>query len=318
MYAMKEGSEKVFGAGYNVLPIFKERLNAKTLVTTPNSDVIYAMGYVDLKQDGPLVIEFHRACKEFSTTFINVPFVAWSRLKGAPGAAMSACPVRTRKRREVSSSCARLQGEIPAGYLTYRSRTYGVFVFWRGFFKDPNQLEAPVKVMEQTRIYPLGKEASAKPMVFPDASATPANLLYPTDGTAFDMLSRYINHEYVDPVDMEMRGVLASIGIRKGEPFAPDAQTREMLENPPGLPRFHAASATTLLRGYPTATGTPTAAGLMCSPAMPHLQRTRLITSISEQDFLPLRILRAPGWRLTWSASARSIRQRTWTQTEIS
>ena len=36
MYGMKEGSEKVFGKGYNVLPIFKERLTAKTLITTPN------------------------------------------------------------------------------------------------------------------------------------------------------------------------------------------------------------------------------------------------------------------------------------------
>src|SRR5215472_7619426 len=36
---MKNGSEKQFGAGYNVLPIWKKRLDAKTLVTTPNSDV---------------------------------------------------------------------------------------------------------------------------------------------------------------------------------------------------------------------------------------------------------------------------------------
>lgn len=57
MYGTKEGSEKVFGKGYNVLPIWKQRLNAKTLVTTPNSDVIYAMGYLDLKEDGPVVIE---------------------------------------------------------------------------------------------------------------------------------------------------------------------------------------------------------------------------------------------------------------------
>lgn len=48
MYGMKEGSGKAFGKGYNVLPVWKERLNAKTLVTTPNSDVIYAMGYLDL------------------------------------------------------------------------------------------------------------------------------------------------------------------------------------------------------------------------------------------------------------------------------
>ena len=54
---MKLGSEKIFGAGYNVLPIWKNRLDAKTLVTTPNSDVIYAMSYVDLGKDGPLVFD---------------------------------------------------------------------------------------------------------------------------------------------------------------------------------------------------------------------------------------------------------------------
>src|SRR5579864_4965073 len=36
MYGMKEGSEKVFGKGYNVLPIFKERFNTRTLISTPN------------------------------------------------------------------------------------------------------------------------------------------------------------------------------------------------------------------------------------------------------------------------------------------
>jgi hypothetical protein len=90
-------------------------------------------------------------------------------------------------------------GEVPPGYFTYRSGTYGVFVFWRGFFKDPKQLEEPVRVMEQTRIYPLGKKETAKPMQFPDASGVPANMLYPQDGTAFDMLARFIAHEYVDP-----------------------------------------------------------------------------------------------------------------------
>ena len=40
-----------------MLPIWKKRLDAKTLVTTPNSDVIYAMSYVDLGKDGPLVFE---------------------------------------------------------------------------------------------------------------------------------------------------------------------------------------------------------------------------------------------------------------------
>src|SRR5215813_14119340 len=54
---MKVGSEKAFGAGYNVLPVWKKRLDAKTLVTTPNSDVIYAMSYLDVGKDGPIVFE---------------------------------------------------------------------------------------------------------------------------------------------------------------------------------------------------------------------------------------------------------------------
>jgi hypothetical protein len=54
---MKFGSEKVFGAGYNVLPVWRKRLDAKTLVTTPNSDIIYAMSYLDVGKDGPMVFE---------------------------------------------------------------------------------------------------------------------------------------------------------------------------------------------------------------------------------------------------------------------
>jgi hypothetical protein len=105
-----------------------------------------------------------------------------------------------------------------------------VFVFWRGFFTDPKQLAEPVRVMEQTRIYPLGKEAEAKPMQFPNASGVPANMLYAADGTAFDMINRYLQHEYVDPNDMEMRGQLAALGIVKGQPFQPDARLRTLLD----------------------------------------------------------------------------------------
>ena len=50
---MKTGSKKVFGAGYNILPVWKKRSDAKTLVTTPNSDVIYATSYLDVGKDGP-------------------------------------------------------------------------------------------------------------------------------------------------------------------------------------------------------------------------------------------------------------------------
>ena len=93
MYGMKEGSEKVFGKGYNVLPIFKKRLNAKTLITTPNSDVIYALGYLDLKEDGPIVIEVPPGLQGIIDDFCQRPIPSvgeidgrkWSGDVGLPG-----------------------------------------------------------------------------------------------------------------------------------------------------------------------------------------------------------------------------------------
>jgi len=231
MYGMKEGSEKVFGSGYNVLPIFKQRLNAKTLITTPNSDVIYALGYVDLKETGPLVIEVPPGLQGILDDFWQRPIRSVGVIDGREWAGDVGLPGPDRgKGGNYLVLPPDYKGETPKGYFTYRCGTYGLFVFWRGFFKNPHELAEPVRVMEQTRIYPLGKKESAKPMKFPDASGVPADMLYPQDGTAFDMLSRFINHEYVDPADMYMRGMAAELGIVKGQPFAPDAKARTLLD----------------------------------------------------------------------------------------
>src|SRR5271169_6142391 len=44
---LRDGSEPKFGAGYNILPIWKDRMNAKALVPTGNADIIYSMSYLD-------------------------------------------------------------------------------------------------------------------------------------------------------------------------------------------------------------------------------------------------------------------------------
>jgi hypothetical protein len=233
MYGMKGASEAKFGKGYNVLPIFKDRLNAKTLITTPNSDVIYALGYLDLKEDGPLVIEAPPGLQGILDDFRQRPLEMvgefegkkWSGDVGLPG------PDKGKGGKYLILP-PDFRGDVPKGddYFVYKSKTYGVFIFWRGFFKDPKQLGEPVKVMEQTRIYPLGKKDTAKPMQFPNASGVAVNMLYPHDFTAFEMLDRYIQHESVDDADLEFRGMAAALGIVKGKPFNPDAKTKHILE----------------------------------------------------------------------------------------
>ena len=229
MWAMKEGSEKVFGTGYNVLPYWPKRLTAKTLVTTPNSDMIYAMSYLNLK-DGPLVVEAPPDLQGLFDDFFQRPLIGptidghtWigdvgfaGPDKGKGGTYVLLPPDYT--------------GEVPKDGFVYRSRTYNVFLFWRAFFSDPNDLAMPDATIRKTRVYPLGKKDQAKPMVFPDANAQPADMLFPQDGRFFDMLSRFIDAEYVDPADLYMRGMLHTIGIEKGKPFRPDPAMRTLLD----------------------------------------------------------------------------------------
>jgi hypothetical protein len=98
MVAMKEGAEKTFGSGYNVLAIWKDRLSAKTLVTTPDSDVIYAMGFLDLARDGPMVIEVPPGLQGILDDFFSVRSARSVRSMGVNGAGMSACLAPTTAR----------------------------------------------------------------------------------------------------------------------------------------------------------------------------------------------------------------------------
>ncbi len=117
---MKDGSEKAFGAGYNVLPIWKQRMDARTMVPTPNADVIYSMSYLDLKQTGPLVVKapanvIGMFTDFFQRTLTDVGAVGPDRARG--GLYLLLPPD--------------YNGPVPGGYFAVKSRTYNVFLFFR-------------------------------------------------------------------------------------------------------------------------------------------------------------------------------------------
>ncbi len=224
---MKFGSEKVFGAGYNVLPVWKKRLDAKTLITTPNSDVLYAMSYVDLGKDGPLVMDAPPELQGILDDFWQRPIpveggkfagdVGFAGPDGGKGGKFLMLPPG-------------YKGAVPEGYYVYRSATNNVFVFLRGFYADPKNLTPVVEHLEKTKIYPLNGEASAKPMKFPDASGVPANMLPVSDGSVWDQLKLLVDSEGENLASPDWLGMLAAIGIVKGQPFNPDEHTREILD----------------------------------------------------------------------------------------
>jgi len=222
---MKLGSERAFGAGYDVLPVWKRRLDARTLVTTPNSDVLYAMGYADLGRDGPLVFEAPPRMQGILMDAWQRPIpvdggrffgdVGFAGPDGGEGGRMLLLPPGHAV-------------PVPAGHHVYRSGTNLVFVFLRAFYDDPNDLAPAVRLMERSRIAPLA--GPARPMRFPDASGVPVDMLPLRDGRAFDALKALVDDEGTNLADADGLGALAAIGIARGRPFAPDAHARAILD----------------------------------------------------------------------------------------
>ena len=225
---MQVGSEKTFGAGYNVLPIWKKRLDAKTLVTTPNSDVLYAMSYVDLGKDGPLVMEAPPGLQGILLDYWQRPIpVDGGKFFGDVGL----FGPDAGKGGKFLMLPPGYKGDVPQGYYVYRSQTNNVFIFLRGFYQDPKNLAPAVAHMEKTKVYPLNGEATAKPMKYPDASGVAANMLPLSDASAFEHLKKLLDSEGEHLAGPDWRGMLATLGIVKGQPFNPDAHTRAILDS---------------------------------------------------------------------------------------
>jgi hypothetical protein len=122
------------------------------------------------------------------------------------------------------------QGNVPSGYYVYRSGTNSVFIFLRSFYLDPKDTAPAVDVIKQVRIYPLGGEASAKPMSFPDASGKSLNMLPASSIAAFEQLKELLDAEGANLAEPDWLGMLDGIGIAKDRPLQPDDKARAILD----------------------------------------------------------------------------------------
>ena len=204
---MRDGSESMFGSGYNVLPIWKDRMDSRTWVPTPNADVIYSMSYLDLKKDGPLVVAAPPNVIGMFTDFqqrtiSDVGAVGPDRARG--GLYLLLPPDH--------------DGEVPGGYFAFRSATNNVFLFFRTIMTQGENGPDPAPAVanaEQTRVYPLWTpEKDVKPMDFPNASGKRVNMMYPTDSTYWTKLKAYVDYEPVAAIDPVTRARLLISGAR--------------------------------------------------------------------------------------------------------
>ncbi|MFB7495954.1 DUF1254 domain-containing protein [Streptomyces sp. NPDC056161] len=193
MCAMRDGLGAEFGHGYQVVAVFEKRLKPRTLITTPNCDVIYGLAFADLSRTGPLVVEAPPGIQGLVDDFWHRPLegpvingVQYRGDIGLPGP----------DRGQGGTYLIVPDGHRPErageydGHFVYRSRTDGIFFLLRGFFHSVDDLSPGVAAIEGIRIRPLHGDAA--PMRFVHASDIPADALYPRDLSYFRTLDAFI------------------------------------------------------------------------------------------------------------------------------
>ena len=201
----------------NKIALFGGLMNSKTLVVTANTSTLYAYAGTDLAHDGPTVIEIPPGMLGFLDD-------AWQRFvgnmgvtgpdKGKGGKYLVLPPGYT--------------GDVPDGYFVLKPPTNRNFLFLRGSIAKG--LEAGANNMKSgIKIYPLKDAAKPAPTEFVNMSDRAFNTVFPNDMGYFEILNAMIQREPIDAIGPEVRGTLASIGIVKGKPFAPDARMKKLL-----------------------------------------------------------------------------------------
>ena len=225
---MRDGFAKSYSPTYNTMAIWQKRLDAKTLITTPNSDLIYGMVFLNLADTGPIVFEVPPKLQGILLDMWQRPipvdggeFAGDVGLPGPDGG----------KGGKFLILPPGYDGEVPADHYVYRSGTNNVFVFLRSFYQSLDNIAPATEVLKQSVLYPLGKQDSAAKMQFFDASGKRHNMLPRTDVEAFRQLKYLVETEGANLADPDWLGMLAGLSIVKGKPFEPDARTKKILSD---------------------------------------------------------------------------------------
>lgn len=216
VYALLEGLKEA-GVKPGELGIFEDLMDARSLFLTANSTTIYCMAEIDVK-NGPVVIvvppgvlgpvddAFFRFVTDIGLTGPD---------KGQGGKYLFV-------HRDY-------KGEIPEGYFVSRTPTFRNIFFFRAFVSDGDLKGTVAAVKSSFRMYPFTRAGNPPPPVFHNLSGKKFNTVHANDFKFFEELNAVIQYEPSDAFDPELVGLFASIGIKKGQPFEPDARMKKLL-----------------------------------------------------------------------------------------
>lgn len=235
MEAIRRGMASVGITSSNQVLLFDELMDSTPLFLTGNSSTVYASTFLDLKRDGPTVIEVPAGT---GPGIVNDAFFRSVIDLGPPG------PDRGRGGR-VLILPPDYDGDVPppgiaGGWLaTAQSSTWINWMILRGFIIDGSPDPSAELYRNGLKIYPYadideawlvdGRRGTPPEMEFISATGKNFNTIHSNDIGFYEELHAVIDREPVDALDPETRGLFAGVGVQQGAPFAPDERMTEIL-----------------------------------------------------------------------------------------
>ena len=236
VYGIVKGQIRDFGFKTpSDVGVYANLMDPTELMLTGNDVTLYAVASLDLKIDGPTVVQippgmYGTANDAAFLYLVDFGFVGPDKGKGGkylflpPG----------------------YKGKVPGGYFAIRSPSYRIWAMMRGFGEIGTGEKAVDYFRQGLKIYPLA--TGPRQANYIQVAGMGVNGLPPEDFTVFEMLNEIIQYEPSELFSKEQLGRLASLGIEKGKPFSPDARMRGILDQ--GA-KQGVAMARTIVYAYP-------------------------------------------------------------------
>jgi hypothetical protein len=218
LYAMREGLKGV-GINNSTVGISETLLDSKSLFLMPNTETVYLVGWLDLK-DGPMVIETPPNILGFLDDF-------WFRYIIDMG---NAGPDQGKGGKFLVLP-PDYKGPVPKGYFVAKAHTYGVWLAARGFLVKGDPKPAVQAFKRHFRMYPLALARKPPKTNFINFSGKAFNTIHASNAKFYEEVDHIVQEEPNAAQDPELLGQLASIGIVKGKPFVPDARMKKILDD---------------------------------------------------------------------------------------
>ncbi|WP_204305464.1 DUF1254 domain-containing protein [Enterobacter ludwigii] len=223
--AIRRGSISLGAIKSNQATIYDHLADSNPLLLTANTDTVYAFSILDLETDGPTVVEVPPGSGPGT---VNDAFFRFVVDMGIPG------PDRGKGGKYLIVP-PDYNGELPkdvkdgGDYHIARSPSYINIVVLRGFLVDGKPDVASKMFRDGFKVYSLSKTDNPPEMEFINASGQTYNTIHANNFMFFKELNDVIQKEPINFIDPELRGLIASIGIRKGKPFEPDERMTKIL-----------------------------------------------------------------------------------------